>query len=152
VMVFAGLLADAQSPDEVAGVLAHEFTHLRLRHPTAAMIRATGVGLAVTLVTGETSGVLASGAAMALAGAYSREDEAAADAGGVALMNAAGLDAHGLSAFLRRLAAHPSRVPAWLSTHPDSAARADAVDRLARPDGHPVLAPEQWTALKGICG
>lgn len=152
VMVFSGLLAQAQGPDELAGVLAHEFTHLRLRHPTAALIRATGIGLAVTLVTGDSSGLMASGAAMALAGAYSREDEAEADHGAVTLLSRAGLDAHGLAAFFRRLAAEPSKMPAWLSTHPDSLARAQAVEAAAPKSGTPALDPGQWAAVKGICG
>lgn len=152
VMVFSGLLKDARDPGELAGVLAHEFTHLRLRHPVAAMIRATGIGVAVTLITGDSSGVVATAAAMGLAGAYSREDEAAADAGAVTLLHAADLDARGLSSFFRRLGEKPGMVPVWLSTHPDSLGRADAVERL---DGAPAAAAldaEQWQALKGICG
>lgn len=152
VMVFSGLLTQAQGPDELAGVLAHEFTHLRLRHPTAAMIRATGIGLAVTLVTGDSSGVMASGAAMALAGAYSREDEAEADRGAVTLLSQAHVDAHGLAGFFRRLTAEPSKIPSWLSTHPDSLARAQAVEALAGTAGAPALTPDQWTAVKEICG
>lgn len=152
VMVFSGLLKEAEGPGELAGVLAHEFTHLRLRHPTAAMIRAVGVGTAVMLLTGDGSGVVATGAAMALAGTYSREDEAEADRGAVALLGAAGLDGDGLSAFFRRLASKPSNVPQWLNTHPDSDARAQAVDALRTHTGGPALSPEQWAALKGVCG
>ncbi|MCR6631547.1 MAG: M48 family metallopeptidase [Magnetospirillum sp.] len=151
VLIFSGLLADAQSPDEVAGVLAHEIAHLRFRHPTAALIRAAGVGVVVTLITGDSSGLVATGAGMALAGAYSREDEAAADRGAVALLADAGLDAQGLATFLRRLAAHPNGLPQWLNSHPDSAARAQAVEAAAKA-GAPALGPEQWAALKGICG
>lgn len=152
VMVFSGLLKEAESPGELAGVLAHEFTHLRLRHPTAAMIRAVGVGTAVTLVTGDSSGVVATGAAMALAGAYSREDEAAADRGAVALLAQADLDGGGLASFFRRLANKPSQLPLWLNTHPDSLARAQAVEALHKGAGAPALTPEQWAALQGICG
>ncbi len=152
VMVFSGLLAQAGGPDELAGVLAHEFTHLHLRHPTAAMIRAIGVGAVVTLITGDTSGLIATGAAMALAGAYSREDEAAADAGAVALLTRAGMGSGGLAAFFRRLDDRPAMIPAWLSTHPDSQARAQAVERAGSAGSAPALAPEQWAALKAICG
>lgn len=152
VMVFSGLLKEAEDPDELAGVLAHEFTHLRLRHPTAAMIRAVGVGTAVTLVTGDSSGVVATGAAIALAGAYSREDESEADRGAVALLARAGLDVDGLAAFFRRLAAKPSGVPAWLSTHPDSLVRAQAIEAFGSRTGAQALTPEQWAAVKGICG
>jgi predicted Zn-dependent protease len=152
VMVFSGLLKKAEQPGELAGVLAHEYTHLRLRHSTAAMIRATGVGAAVTLLTGDSSGVMATGAAMALAGAYSREDEAAADRGAMELLARAGLDGEGLAAFFRRLADQPTQVPEWLSTHPDSLARARAVEAMQGTRGAPALTPEQWDALKGICG
>ncbi|MGE5516320.1 MAG: M48 family metallopeptidase [Bacteroidota bacterium] len=152
VMVFSGLLKEAQDPGELAGVLAHEFTHLRLRHPTAGMIRAVGVGTAVMLLTGDSSGVLASGAAMAMAGAYSREDEAAADRGAVDLLTRAGMDSDGLSAFFRRLASEPNHMPEWLSTHPDTLARAEAVDALRTRTGAPALSPGQWTMLKRICG
>ena len=151
VMVFSGLLKDARDPGELAGVLAHEFTHLRLRHPVAAMIRATGVGVAVTLITGDSSGVVATAAAMGLAGAYSREDEAAADTGGVAVLRSAGLDARGMASFFRRLGEKPGMVPVWLSTHPDSLARAEAVEALDGPAAAPPLTGEQWQALKGIC-
>lgn len=153
VMIFNGLLKNAADGDEVAGVLAHEFAHLTHRHPTAAMIRAMGLGVVVLLVTGDASGVLATGTAMALGGAYSREDETAADRGGVALLENAELNPHGLSAFFRRLGKEKGGLPAWISTHPDSTARADMVDGLAaKGKAGPALTPEQWAALKGICG
>lgn len=153
VLVFSGLLADAAGPDELAGVLAHEFTHLRLRHPLAALIRAAGVGAVVTLVTGDSSGLVASGAAMALSGAYSRDDEAAADAGAVALLTQAGIGAQGLADFFRRLDDHPAGMVGWLATHPDSLARARAVEALAPAmDTTPALSAEQWATVKGICG
>lgn len=152
IMVFSGLLKHAEDPGELAGVLAHEITHLRLRHPAAAMIRAVGVGTAVMLVTGDSSGVLATGAAMTLAGAYSREDESAADRGAVELLTRAGMDGRGLVSFFRRLADQPSRMPTWLSTHPDTLARARAVEAQDGKPGVPALTPEQWAAVKGICG
>lgn len=89
---------------------------------------------------------------MALAGAYSREDEAEADRGAVALLARAGLSADGLAAFFRRMAEQPSAVPAWLSTHPDSQARAQAVEAQHTKPGAPALTAEQWAAVKGICG
>jgi predicted Zn-dependent protease len=89
---------------------------------------------------------------MAMAGAYSREDEAEADRGAVSLLAQAGLDGDGLAAFFRRLAAKPSAMPEWLNTHPDSLARAQAVEAARTKPGAPALTPEQWAAVKGICG
>ncbi len=149
VIVFSGLLASAAGADELAGVLAHEFTHVRLRHPLAGTVRAMGVGILVTLVTGDTSGLLATASSVALAGAYSREDESAADAGAAELLARVGMEGQGLAAFFRKLEA-PGLMPAWLSTHPDPEMRARAMDALARP-GAPALTESQWQALKAIC-
>lgn len=152
VLIFRGLLDKAQSPDEVAGVLAHEFTHVAERHAAAAMIRALGISALVTLVTGDSSGLLAGGATMMLAGAYSRDDEAAADRGAAELLGKAGLGTGGLAAFFRRVAKHDGILSDWLSSHPDSESRAKAVEAAGRPSSAAALTPRQWAALKGICG
>lgn len=151
VLIFRGLLDKAHSPDEVAGVLAHEFSHVAERHAAAAMIRALGVSALVTLVTGDSSGLLAGGATMMLAGAYSRDDEAAADRGAAELLGKAGLGTEGLAAFFRRVANDDGLMPDWLSSHPDPHSRAQAVEAAGRPPSAPALTPPQWAALKGIC-
>ena len=156
VLLFQGLLDDALGPDEVAGVLAHEFTHIAERHVTAATIRGLGLGALVTLVTGDASGALAGGATALLAGAYSRDDEEAADRGAVRLLDAASVSTAGMAAFFRRIGEREARggaLPAWLSTHPDPEARAAAVTR-AGPERavSPALPAEQWAALRAICG
>ena len=151
VLIFRGLLDKAGSPDEVAGVLAHELSHVTERHAAAAMIRALGVSALVTLVTGDSSGLLAGGATMLLAGAYSRDDEAAADRGAAELLGKAGLGTHGLAAFFRRVAKTDGMMPDWLSSHPDPISRAQAVEAVGRPATGPALTPRQWAALKGIC-
>lgn len=152
VIVMRGLLEDATGADEVAGVLAHEFVHVAERHAAAATIRALGVSALVTLVTGDSSGLLAGGATLMLAGSYSREVEAEADRGAVELLNRAGLDGSGLAAFFRRIARDGAALPAWLGTHPDPLARAQAVEQAARPAVNPPLTAAQWAALKDVCG
>lgn len=153
ILIFQGLLDAAEGPDEVAGVLAHEMTHVSERHVTAAAIRGLGVGVLVTLVTGDASGAVAGAAATLLSGAYSREDEAAADSGAVALLNRAGISAAGLARFFRRIGEKETGLlPEWLSTHPDPWARAAAVDSAAasRPAAA-AMSAEQWAALRRIC-
>lgn len=155
IVVFSGLLRAAGGPDELAGVLAHELTHIGRRHVGAAMIRAMGVGALVTLVTGDASGLVAGGLGAAVAGAYSREDEAEADRGAVDLLEAAGIGADGLALFFRRLQTMEAGQGvwlAWLGTHPDSASRAEAVEALRRPAAHaPALSDAEWQAVRRIC-
>lgn len=155
VVLFSGLLSKVEGPDELAGVLAHELTHIGERHVSAAMIRALGVGVFAAMITGDASGLVASGLGAALAGAYSREDEAAADLGAVALLETAGIGTEGLALFFRRLETMEGRqgqLLAWLGTHPDSASRAAAIEARRRPAAHlPALSEADWRAVKSIC-
>ncbi len=157
IIVFRGLIDLAQGPDELAGVLAHELTHIGQRHPAANLIRGLGVGVLVTLMTGDASGIVASGAATVLASAYTRDDEAAADQGALVLLRQAGIGAAGFSTFFRRLEeterGAAGLLPAWLNTHPETRKRAEAMD--AAPDRRslpPSLRESEWRAVKSICG
>lgn len=153
VVVFRGLIDQADGPDELAGVLAHELAHLGERHPTAGLVRGLGIGVLMTLVTGDASGLLASGAAVAMVASYSRADEATADRGAVALLAGAGLGPEGLAAFFRRIAARErDTLPEWLSTHPNPEARAAAVEARTRRPRPPALRDDEWLAVKRICG
>jgi predicted Zn-dependent protease len=156
IMVFKGLLAELRGPDELAGILAHEISHVRERHASASVVRAVGVGALVAVVTGDASGALAGMAATALAAAYTREDEAAADRGAVELLTRAGLGTEGLATFFRRLAERGAAEPQWLASHPAPEARARAVAAMALktmgPAPAPALSAEQWAAVKRICG
>lgn len=156
IVVFRGLITQAEGPDELAGVLAHELTHEAERHPTDALVRGLGVGALATLITGDASGVLAGAAALALSARYTRDDETAADRGGLALLAQAGIDSGGLAAFFRRVEAAEAaggHVPAWLDSHPEAASRAAAA-QAARPAHRlpPALRDEEWRAIKSMCG
>lgn len=155
IVLFSGLIAKAEGPDELAGVLAHELTHIGERHVSAAMIRALGVGVFAAMITGDASGLAASGVTAALAGAYSRDDETAADLGGLALLEAAGVSSDGMARFFRRLESMEGgagRLAAWLGTHPDSGKRAALIESRRVPGAHlPALSEGDWRAVKDIC-
>ena len=52
ILLFQGLIDFAQTPDELAGVLAHEMAHTVHRHPTVAIIRHIGLVATLDLVLG----------------------------------------------------------------------------------------------------
>ena len=82
IVILNGLIEKADSPEEVAGVLAHEMAHVIKRHPAKALIHAYGWSILIRALTGVSgsSGDLASGFALHLANAsYSRSNEAEAD-------------------------------------------------------------------------
>ena len=159
IVLYRGLLGSAESPDEVAGVLAHEIGHVVARHGTEAIVRAAGLAAIVQLLLGDPSGLLGIGVAggeLLLSLAYSREDEAEADAIAVRMLAAAGIGTAGFVNFLQRMArtreaAGGDSGMAFLSTHPRSAERAAAVRASASPGG-PAMTETDWRELRQICG
>lgn len=157
VLVMRGLIEFAQSPDELAGVLAHEFGHLALRHPLEVAIERTTASAVIGLIFGDVIGLSVVGgiASQLVANAYSRDAEAAADAWGLALMRDASIDGRAFAAFMARAGAQEAQqgggLPGLLSTHPAHADRAATAGRDAWPST-PALDPAQWRALRAICG
>jgi beta-barrel assembly-enhancing protease len=150
IVVLNGLLQQAQSPDEVAGVLAHELTHGIKRHSMRMLIANAGLSLLFELTVGGGTG--ASVAFFLTTLSYSRDVEAEADEGATQLLRRAAIDTDGFAAFFERLEkTHGSGLPAFLNSHPATQQRA-AKARVA-PSGptRPALTPEQWQALKAIC-
>ncbi len=162
IVLYRGLIWNAESPDDVAGVLAHEIGHVIERHGTESMVRAAGLAAIVQLLLGDPSGLLSIGAAggeLLLSLAYSRKDEAEADAVAVDLLAAADIDSAGFVNFLERMARAESKnasttggaidIP-FLSTHPRSAERAATVRAIGRP-GDRALNEADWWELRSIC-
>ncbi len=171
-MVFsAGLIENADSADEVAGVLAHELGHVALRHPEAAIVRVYGLQMLLSLFTaGQGADNLGSIAGVITVLRYSRAAEAEADAYAVKVMNKAKVDPKGLRTFFTRLikkktgsaaktksddsTSFSKRIEPFtelFSTHPGTDNR---IARLQpRPGGTEpaILSDVEWRALKAIC-
>jgi predicted Zn-dependent protease len=155
------LIAQAETPEEVAGVLAHELGHAAYRHPEAELIRQAGLTLIVSALTngGGSSFTALAGSAAILS--YSRSAEADADAFAVETMEKAAIDPMGLKHFFEKLLKDEGRnrggviggLESAFSTHPGTEERIKTIHPL--PDGivaRPVLDAAQWKALKAVCG
>lgn len=159
VALFRGLIEDAESPEEVAAVLAHEAGHVVHRDPTRLALRAAGsagiLGLLLGDVTGGTIIVLV--ADQLVTAAYTREAEASADAEAHRILAAAGLPATPMAGFFLRLARRhggDAGLLTHLATHPDLGARAraaEAADTIRGGRYQPVLTDQDWVALRNIC-
>jgi beta-barrel assembly-enhancing protease len=158
VLVTDDLIAMAETPDELAAVIAHEAAHVELRHVMQAVWRSLGLGLVLDLVVGGGTG--AGQQAVLLLGnvadlGYSREAEAEADARGRDLLHAQGLSSEGMAPFFERLAAKnegrdAAAVKEFVSSHPASLRRAEASRAAARP-GEIAFEPTDWAAIKAAC-
>lgn len=155
IYLFNGLIQRARSPDELAGVLAHEIGHVKLRHGLRSAIQAGGLGFLLGTVFGDFAGgtavVVASRAL--LQSAFSRDAEREADRFGVELMLRAGGDPAGLARFFDGAPSSGPGALAWIASHPTHAEREQAIREAARGQARagPALTPEQWTALRAIC-
>lgn len=156
VVLVGGLIDFAETPEEVAGVLAHEIGHVVRRHPIEGAVRAIGISLVFEAVTGGAAGAdIISGIGSVLAIlSFSRDDEREADEAAIEILRDAGIDAEGLVSFFRRLEqSGEGDMPEalrLLSTHPPTAERAAAVAALAGAGG-PAMSSDDWRALKRIC-
>jgi len=153
-----GLLQAARSPEEVAGVLAHEIQHVVRQHSTRAIIREAPLRIALaTLGSGTGLETAASVAGSIGALRYRRGDEAEADREGLRMLAAAGVDPKAMVTFmqtLERKAGDAPRLVSYLSSHPHTA---DRVAELARLAGErevrtrPLLEPAEWAAVRTMC-
>lgn len=129
IYVNRGLITEAGSLSELAGVLGHEIAHVTERHSVEQMRDAqraqVGVG-AVCVLTGFCEGQLAGAAINIGAGAafakFSRDDETEADVVGIRHVVRAGIDPRGVPRMFERLLnerrTNPSAVDAWFRSHP----------------------------------
>jgi predicted Zn-dependent protease len=139
VYVNSGLLETAGGEGELAGVLAHEISHVALRHGTAsaskAVIAELGVALLGELVGGKKGEAIQLGA---YAGAtlyllkFGRDYEKQADILGAQIMSRAGYDPRDMVRLFRRLEGGGGKgLPQWLSDHPDLGKRARRIEEEA---------------------
>ena len=137
VLISRGLLRRLNDESELAGVLAHEVTHVELKHHLRTLIQTGVMGSAasktLSLATGGRTDAYNGIATDVFTNLYSRglsrDDELEADRNGMQLARRAGYDAYGLVAVLQTLEAmnpKDASLTLLLKTHPQPA------DRLAQ--------------------
>lgn len=153
VIVYTGLLKQAESPEEVAGVLAHELNHVLLRHGLENIMQSVGIVAVITLALGNQQGLIGMleqfGVQLATT-KFSRAKETEADLTGLHLLHEAGISPDGMIAFFERLAKTEGAPIALLSTHPMSAERAARLksEAASLPMTARVSFPFDWPAIK----
>ncbi|KIT17984.1 M48 family metallopeptidase [Jannaschia aquimarina] len=154
---FDTMIQAAETPEEIAAVLAHELGHVVNRDPVRGMLEGAGATAIMALLAGDMTGggVLGWVGAGAVTSGYSRGAEEEADRFAHALLEEAGLPPSALAVMFQRLRdryGDVGGVMAHFSTHPDLASRILAADRGAEAAALvPVLSPGEWADLRAIC-
>ncbi|HKI50049.1 MAG TPA: M48 family metallopeptidase [Desulfobacteria bacterium] len=106
IIVFQGLINATETPEELAGVLAHEFQHVLKRHSTRNIIRSEAIHLFGLIISGNsdsmTNVILQAGSLLEHL-RYSRKLESQADAEGMKMMLAARIDPRGMIRVFEKL-------------------------------------------------
>jgi len=154
IYVFEGLVREARTADELAGIIAHEFGHVAHRDGTRTIMQGAGVALLFGMLLGDFvgGGAVVVAAKTLLRTSYSRDVEAAADRYGVVLVSKLGGDPRALAAILSRIDGGTHVGPKILADHPETRDRIIAIEAMATstPRG-PLLNQAEWAALKSIC-
>jgi len=138
-----GMIEAAKSEGEAAGVMAHELSHVVLRHGTAQASKATKyqvgqvAGAILGAIVGGTWGqVISQGTQFGLGTAFlrfSREYEKQADLLGAQIMSRAGYDPRDMANMFKTIEKQGgSGGPQWLSDHPNPGNRYDYILQEAR--------------------
>jgi Zn-dependent protease with chaperone function len=139
-----GMIEAAHSEAEMAGVMAHEISHVALRHGTAQATKAQNPGVQLgeiggailgAVIGGNVGQVVAQGTQLGL-GAYmlkfSREYETQADVLGSQIMARAGYDPRALASMFKTIEQQGSNGgPEWLSDHPNPGNRYERISQEA---------------------
>ncbi len=141
VLVTKALLARLKNEAELAGVLAHEITHVVKKHHLTAMRKGKGLEAGASALSdylaqqGQRSLAakerLVSGIKEAMLRGLDKDDEFEADRMGVVVAARAGYDPYGLPSVLQMLQSlnpQDSSLALMFATHPDPSSRLDALE------------------------
>jgi Zn-dependent protease with chaperone function len=143
--VHRGMFDAAASEGEVVGVMAHELSHVLLRHGTANVSKAQNPWLQLGQIAGALGGAVVGGTAgSAIAQGsqfglgtvllrYSRDFEKQADLLGAQIMARAGYDPRALAHMFETIERESKGGdgPQWLSSHPNPGNRTEYITREA---------------------
>ncbi|MEP7365930.1 MAG: M48 family metallopeptidase [Acidobacteriota bacterium] len=156
IVIYRGLLRSADTPEELAGVLAHEMQHAVMRHSMKALGRQAALWMLIGLITGgDTAATQIAGSMAGLK--MQRSDELDADEGALRMLDDARISSGGFLSFFEKMARSEGGAP-WLagaiSTHPETAERISRVRAWRAAHDvpvQPVMDNDSWRRVRASC-
>ena len=139
IVVYSGILKAMKSSDELAALLGHEVSHINGRHSLKTILQSVAMGMAVSIVLNDVSGIVAvlvQNAEMLRSMSYSRSIEQSADNEGMKLLVLNGIHPLAMKRLMQRLKANTPTMPdeiGFLSSHPSTEDRMRLADQFAVP-------------------
>lgn len=152
-IVLSGLISECKSESELAGVIAHEMAHIKNRHVMKKLVKELGFSVLLSMTTGGGGETIQEAARLLSSSAYDRSMETEADFAAVDYMIEADIDPAPFADFMYKMSTAadlPSELY-WISTHPESQERAEAiVDYISdrKVTVKPVMTKVEWDFLQ----
>jgi predicted Zn-dependent protease len=145
IYINSGLIAQADKADELAGVVAHEISHVVARHVIKQVETQQEIGAIGSILLGQNPGALQQLLAQVIAGGamarFSRADEKQADDLGLEYMTKAGYDPHGMLDMFQKLLSLEkggnSSVTRFFADHPGTQDRINDISGKIAKMGNP---------------
>jgi predicted Zn-dependent protease len=156
-----GMIEAAKDEGEIAGVMAHEMSHVMLRHGTAQATK--GEKFQIGAIAGQVLGAIVGGAAGSIIAQgsnfglstyfmkFSREYETQADVNGARVMALAGYDPRDMANLFKTLEAQGGSGPQFLSDHPNPGNRYQRINQeaaLLKIQGHAGENPAEFNRVE----
>ncbi len=156
-VIYTGLITYCNSPDELAGVVAHEISHMERGHVMRKLMKEAGLSMLLTIAGGDAGrGIVQQLVKMLSSTAFDREQEAEADRSAVQMLMKADIDPEPFANFLFRLSQEKANIPKqfeWISTHPNSQDRASEILKLRKQEvihPRPIADSVFWANMKKL--
>jgi predicted Zn-dependent protease len=159
-----GMIEAAKNEAEMAGVMAHEISHVALRHATAQQTKVNSPLNQILGIGAILGGAVLGGQAGAQAGQifaagyflrYTRDYETQADILGSRIMANAGYDPRDLANMFRTIEQQSGggRAPEWLSSHPNPGNRYQNINReasLLNVSANPIKVTREFSRVQEL--
>ncbi len=143
IVVYDAILQNMQTPEELAALLSHEYSHVALKHATRNVFRSVAGYLFISIVFSDINGIaslVVNNAHQLRNLSYSRELEHEADANGLLILQQNKLNTQGMIDLFTQLKKEQQlEVNEWISTHPDLDNRIDYVKEFTRENKYEAL-------------
>ncbi len=153
VLLTSTIIAQAGSPDEIAGILAHEFGHVAHKHVLRGFLGQALMQLFIAIFTG-VHGDEVGYINKVTNTAHVRKFESEADATGIKLLRDANIATQGLGEFFNRIGKHEGlggRFLKYFNSHPPSAERERLMRETVVENATPAMSAKDWLAVKNAC-
>lgn len=155
IYIYDKLLHSLDRPEQLAGLIAHEYSHVELKHATRSILRNLSGYIFISIILGDISGMTAliiQHAETLKSLQYSRKLEEEADLHGFQLMADAGINPEGMIGLLEKLKAQGNDAPAaFISTHPLLVSRIEYIRKKIEEENlqpvHNQKMEDAWTAI-----